>query len=475
MRIILTFLLASFTNPLLSQRLNADSFLLVLQSQKILSSQTQTVLDWMDVQVFSEGEDSMGYYGMKIVECADRQKNDDLKALGYTFIGYNFLVSDEKSKGLEFGLKALQIAERSENKKLIGRIYHYLAFFYDDRSAIEYDQRSLLQSEQNRDTIWILSSLYTLGRKYYSMAKYDSALFYAQQAFSLNNNSHMDSQDKEYFLPHVYTLFGNIYSKLDNPTLAKAYYNLSLESAKTGTDVLLSYPYTSLASYYRKLKNSDSAFFYAKKLYDISQRNVVSWTITPSRLLYLLFKENGNADSALKYLEINIKSKDSVSFLAKNQKIEALRFGEEIRQKELLISAKQQKDERKQNLQYAAIALGLVVFIILFFLFSHSIIANQKWIRFLGVMALLIVFEFINLFIHPYLAHATNDSPLIMLLVMVCIAALLVPVHHRLEKWISHRLVEKNKKIRLAAAKKTIAKLEPTSARAATDKEEETN
>jgi hypothetical protein len=43
---------------------------------------------------------------------------------------------------------------------------------------------------------------------------------------------------------------------------------------------------------------------------------------------------------------------------------------------------------------------------------------------------------------------------------MVCIAALLVPLHHRTEKWILHRLVEKNKKIRLEAAKKTIAKLE---------------
>jgi hypothetical protein len=47
-----------------------------------------------------------------------------------------------------------------------------------------------------------------------------------------------------------------------------------------------------------------------------------------------------------------------------------------------------------------------------------------------------------------------------LLLVLVCVAALLAPIHHRLEKWILQRLVEKNKKIRLAAAKKTIATLE---------------
>jgi hypothetical protein len=47
-----------------------------------------------------------------------------------------------------------------------------------------------------------------------------------------------------------------------------------------------------------------------------------------------------------------------------------------------------------------------------------------------------------------------------MLLAMVCIAALLIPLHHKLEHWITHKMVEKNKKIRLAAAKKTIATLE---------------
>ena len=61
------------------------------------------------------------------------------------------------------------------------------------------------------------------------------------------------------------------------------------------------------------------------------------------------------------------------------------------------------------------------------------------------------------------------------LVAMVCIAALLVPLHHRMEKRISHRLVEKNKKIRLEAAKKTIAKLEPASAKASADKGEQTN
>ncbi|MEO6547974.1 MAG: hypothetical protein ABIN94_08230 [Ferruginibacter sp.] len=47
-----------------------------------------------------------------------------------------------------------------------------------------------------------------------------------------------------------------------------------------------------------------------------------------------------------------------------------------------------------------------------------------------------------------------------MLLALVCIAALLVPIHHKVEKWVTAKLVAKNKQLRLAAAKKTIRQLD---------------
>jgi hypothetical protein len=46
------------------------------------------------------------------------------------------------------------------------------------------------------------------------------------------------------------------------------------------------------------------------------------------------------------------------------------------------------------------------------------------------------------------------------LLLLVGIAALLIPLHHRLEKWSIVKIIEKNKQVRLAAAKLTIEKLE---------------
>jgi hypothetical protein len=96
----------------------------------------------------------------------------------------------------------------------------------------------------------------------------------------------------------------------------------------------------------------------------------------------------------------------------------------------------------------------------LFLLLSRSFITSTRLIEFLGIMALLIVFEFLNLLLHPFLEGVTNHTPEFMLLALVCVAALIIPLHQRLEKWSTAKLVEKNKRIRLANAKKTIEKLE---------------
>jgi len=104
--------------------------------------------------------------------------------------------------------------------------------------------------------------------------------------------------------------------------------------------------------------------------------------------------------------------------------------------------------------------LGILTLLILYLLLSRSFITNAKLIEFFGVIALLIVFEFLNLLLHPFLERLTHHSPIQMLLTLVCIAALLVPLHHRAEKWATTKLVEKNRRVRLAAAKKTIDELD---------------
>jgi hypothetical protein len=157
---------------------------------------------------------------------------------------------------------------------------------------------------------------------------------------------------------------------------------------------------------------------------------------------------------------MNKIANDSLFNLKAIQQTQLMTFEEDARQKELAVVSAREEEERKQNIQFVLIAFGIISSIILFLLLSRSFITNAKVITFFGVLALLVVFEFLNLLLHPLLERVSNHSTLLMLSALVCIAALLIPLHHKLEKWTTEKLVEKNKAIRLAAAKRTIEKLE---------------
>jgi hypothetical protein len=248
---------------------------------------------------------------------------------------------------------------------------------------------------------------------------------------------------------------------MGNSSLAISYFNLGItEGIKTKSAKELNTIYTDVAQYYYDSNQNDSSVVYAKKAIAVVQQTAFSTrNIKPSKLLLDIYRIS-NIDSAFKYSEIYRIANDSLFSAKIIQQTQLMTFEDDLRQQKLVSEKIKTEAQRKQNIQYALIALGIITFIIMFLLLSRSFITNTKLIEFLGVMALLIVFEFLNLLLHPFLERLTNHTPLLMLLSLVCIASFLIPLHRRVEKWSTAKLVEKNKKIRLANAKKTIKKLE---------------
>lgn len=52
----------------------------------------------------------------------------------------------------------------------------------------------------------------------------------------------------------------------------------------------------------------------------------------------------------------------------------------------------------------------------------------------------MILFEYLTLLLHPYVAEITHHTPVYELIIFVCIAALLIPTHHRIEHWLIEKL-----------------------------------
>ena len=389
-----------------------------------------------------------------------QESNDIIKqSSAFCFLGFGYRLSGSMIKGLEFHQKALTLAEKSGNFSMLAMTKNLMGHIYRDREdhdkALQLYLSALSDGQKGKNEMVKAWPLMNIGATYLSKDKPDSALKYLQSSYELCLK--VDTLD----LPYTLWNLGAVHSRIGNGALAVTYFNMAIEKAIDYHSARqLSLAYTGLAEHFQRLSLSDSCIFYAKKAVSSVQNTEFFTTgIKPSRLLADMY-EKRNCDSTLKYASVYKMANDSLYSKRATQQIQLMTFDEDLRQQELAAEKSKMEEQRRQNIQYALLAFGIVSLVILFLLLSRRVITNIKVIEFLSVIALLIVFEFLNLFLHPFLERITNHSPLLMLLGLVCIAALLVPLHHKLEKWAKHRLVEKNKQIRLAAAKKTIELLD---------------
>lgn len=405
--------------------------------------------------------DSSIIYIHDLFKIAAQLKNDSLLARSY--IDYSIFLdykTDSKEE-INYLFKALAIAGK-KYPSLVSAIYTNLGSAYSDLKnydlALVYlrkAQNLLLKSKElTPNSRSYLDYLFALS--YYQVNKLDSALHYA----FLTNEELIKHPDKER-MTAVLALTGNIYVKLGNNKFAESYFLNSLsegDSIKSYYDAQAAYAYS---RFLLKEGKADLAKYYGLKGLAAAQSSQSKIPfLNNATTLRQIYKYLDQPDSAYYYATLELAYRDTLFNHDKLNAIQDMTFNEEIRQKEEEIKQAEETVQQKRNLQYAAITIVLITFVIVFLLLSRSIIVKTKFIEFFGVLGLLAVFEFINLFIHPYLAHATNDSPVLMLAVLIAIGALLIPLHHKLEKWITRIMVDKNKKIRLAAAKKTIQQLE---------------
>ena len=389
------------------------------------------------------------------------QENNDLikEASAYCILATGYRISGNPIRGLQLQQKALQLAEKANNFSVLAMVKNQMGHTYRDRE--EWENAFKIYSSAQHDAvrgknevikIWPVMNL---GVCYLNLNKLDSALSYLQRAYESSMTIN------QWDVPYMLWNLGSVHSKMSNALLAVSYFKMSIQISEDSKRYRqLNFAYSGLAAHFQRMNQQDSCILYLKKaLASVQNTPFFFMSVTPAKMLADIY-EKSNCDSTLKYAGIYKVANDSVFSNKINQEIQVMTFDEQLRQQELVTGKIKADEQRKQNIQFALIALGIIAFITLFLLFSHSIVANQKLISFFGVLGLLIVFEFINLLIHPWLASFTHESPVLMLLVLVLIASLLIPLHHRLEKWIKEKMTEKNKAIRLAAAKKTIEKLE---------------
>ena len=365
-------------------------------------------------------------------------------------------------KTLRLYLDFLKLCEEKGDIKEKVRVLQFIAELYikleDYDQAIAYGKRNMPAIiESGIGGGWLSGTLYDIGLSFFHLHEADSALGYFQRGFALATHN-KSPKGYDGWVDQFLVGLGMANRQLGNYDLASAYFDKAIRNEQTYDNETLYFAYMQKAELLRDMKKMDSS---AANFVRASQ--LISGNFTDQVLIYKalanIYLASDPARSA-KYFDLEQKLRDSLFASDKVNAIQTLTYNEEERQKELATAQKEAEEEHKKNIENASITIGIIGFLILFLLLSRSIIVNEKWIRFLGIVGLLVLFEFINLLLHPVVEELTHHSSLYMLIIMVAIAALLVPLHHRIEKWVTVKMVEKNRRIRIAAAKKTIELLE---------------
>ncbi len=392
-----------------------------------------------------------------LIEEAEHTNNHLLLAKGWVSLGYGYYKSGNIAKALEADLKALHIAEKKFNATVMTEIYNNLGLSFEsvDVSKAKIYFLKSIEIVREQSGKWAAVVFPNFARFLLKINQVDSAIHYVNEYRELSQKSNIRAE-KTYSYNSVMSSISQANKQFD---LAIVYGKIALMGAEVSKSPYRIVKMNLLVA--QSFPNNDSAYNYYYKAYSVSQKfDMASDVIASSDWLYRHYLKKTQSDSAIKYMQIWRSAKDSLEAQNKMVDIQSLAFEEKLREKELAEADQKEKEDRTHNIQLAITAIVILSIIILFLLLSRSILVSHKVVEFLSVLVLLVVFEFINLLIHPFLENITHHSPVLMLLALVAIASLIIPLHHRLEHWTTHKLVEKNKAIRLANAKKTIEELE---------------
>lgn len=446
---------------IVSQSVNAqqnilDSLLLKLNKEKTDTGKA-LLYSTISREYLFTNLDSAYYYINKGISLS--KKLNFSKGLCRNYVSFSSYLNQigNQTKALEIGIEALKIAE--ENNEDFGRmmalgnlgvLYGYQSDF---EKTIAYTKQTYELAKKNKTTNTIISSLINLAAGYLNGKQLDSSLYYNNlaltEAYKLKDNI---------FLCAISSIFGNIHQNLNQNNIALEYYKQGLnyaEISKYKEGIIQNQ--LALSKLYKSIGKKDSSIYYAKKSLALASYNNNNYVILESsKMIYMHFKENRQTDSALKYLEIINQVKDSLNNKEKIKQLQNITISEKIRQEDLAELKQIQEQEKNDLIQYSLIAIFIICFIIITTILSNSIVVNERIVKFLGIMGLLFFFEFINLVLHPYIIKITHHSPIFMLMIMVGIASLIIPTHHKIEKWILPKMIERNKKIRIEHAKSII-------------------
>jgi tetratricopeptide (TPR) repeat protein len=302
--------------------------------------------------------------GLQMQRIAQQLKNDSLLAISTNVVGNYFRGKSDIPTALDYFFKAIPLAEKAEDKRRISSLYFDIAECYYNLQNLEECARYARIGEENlpgKDSPmydFMATQFHrTIANYYLKKNMPDSAL---KQVHDLEEeNSRLK---KPNYIMYAFLQNGTAYAQLGENDLAEVYFKKAhalSDSIATPLVVLIfnnSYiPYLLTTNQVEKARQQAFQLLNTGKQID---NNLAK--LNAAGFLSQAYNKLQKPDSAYYYLSMQSALKDSVFNQNNFNRIQALAFSEEIRKIDEEAKQNQEEEQRKQDIQFALIAFGII-------------------------------------------------------------------------------------------------------------------
>ncbi len=411
------------------------------------------------------------------INYADLSNNDSIKISVQISYANSLLAKDENLAAFKKLMQTLNLAETVYDEKIKVSLYERIASFYEKINQTEkakdyfvkaIEQAKVLKDSNNEMYNYVnIIQLYAKNKEFNTAKEYlkilqkkvgtnETFIRFAGSA-ELQIVYNEDEKNLPEFFKKNVSLFENfkkygMYSEYDrikgiiymyDKKMDSALYHLNLAKKEISpNDINATMNWNSTYAMYldKNKKYLEAAKYlelnipYAKQIQSLTAEKEVY------KDLDSLYIKGGDKQKEVTNKLLLFTVKDSLDKQQKANDLLTVEIDIENKRTERDRIAKEEKIRQRNNLQYMGISAAIIGLFI--FLAALGRLKVKPWfIRSLGFISFILLFEFIILLIDHQLHDFTHGEPLPILLIKIVIIAILLPLHHWLEHKVIHYLV----------------------------------
>lgn len=402
----------------------AKSHLVLGNILREMNNNIEAIRNFLDALTISENEDDV----LLRMECYNELSNF-----------YNLIKAYDKS--INYKLKEIDIAENASNPDSV-RIMT-LKF---DLEVIAFNNRTV--NEKQLYTILNFADRHHIEKlKRYSLTAFRNHLIKQNdlgQLYHLYNDEFPDEllYLKENDTTNYYRMQAFFYEYKGQNDSAKIFYDLAAMRMTDSPDKLRQVSfYLRYGDFLMRRGNLNEAT--EKYLYSYNLSSSIPYyefILEATDKLENIYVQQNDYANAYKYNSINRNISDSLQNMNQKEQLQLIELEKEEAMR--IQRIEQAKDElrRRNNIQYTAITIIIAsAFILLVLLGGLNV--SPVIIRMVGFICFILFFEFLILLFDTWIHHLTHGEPWKILGIKILLMCGLLPMHHLIEKRVTHFLI----------------------------------